>query len=203
MFFLNYSTIIDPLLKDIRLYTPEFSGMKTGDSVLDVCCGTGEQVFHYVKTGIIASGIDLDPGMLAIAERNKIRQGISDISFRLADAVAIPFENDSFDFASICFGLHDKKREARDRVIAEMKRVVKRQGSLIFIDFQVPLPNNLYGYLAKSIEFIVGGTHYEGFRDYLKQGGLDEILTKHHLVEEKRNYLKSGLIVMIKAKNTI
>lgn len=201
MFLLNYSTIIDPLLKDVRLYVPKFSGMKAGDRVLDVCCGTGDQVFHYAKQGILTTGIDSDPKMLKIADQNKKRLSLANISFQLADAADLPFNNSSFDFASVCFGLHDKTRESRDNVICEMKRVVKKQGSLIFIDYQVPLPNNLYGYLAKAIEFLAGGAHFRGFRDYIKQGGMNEILRSHQIVEEKRSFLKSGLIVIIKARN--
>jgi ubiquinone/menaquinone biosynthesis C-methylase UbiE len=37
----NYSTIIDPTLKDVRTCVAELSGVKAGDRVLDVGCGTG------------------------------------------------------------------------------------------------------------------------------------------------------------------
>jgi len=202
MFLLNYSTIIDPLLKDVRLYVPKFAGMKAGDRVLDICCGTGDQVFHYVEKGIVATGVDINPKMLEVAIRNKKRQGLEDVSFHLADAANLPFNNSYFDYASICFGLHDKEREIRDKVISEMKRVVKREGNLIFIDFQVPLPNSPYGYLAKIIEFLAGGAHYKGFRDYINRGGLDKIIRNHKLIEENRDYLKSRLVVIIRARNT-
>ena len=202
MFLLNYSTIIDPLLKDVRLYVPKFAGMKAGDRVLDICCGTGDQVFHYAEKGIVATGVDINPKMLEVAIRNKKRQGLEDVSFHLADAANLPFNNSYFDYASICFGLHDKEREIRDKVISEMKRVVKREGNLIFIDFQVPLPNSPYGYLAKIIEFLAGGAHYKSFRDYINRGGLDKIIRNHKLIEENRDYLKSRLVVIIRARNT-
>ena len=202
MFLLNYSTIIDPLLKDVRLYVPKFAGMKAGDRVLDICCGTGDQIFHYAEKGIVATGADINPKMLEVAIRNKKRQGLENVSFQLADAANLPFNNSYFDYASICFGLHDKEREIRDKVISEMKRVVKREGALIFIDFQVPLPNSPYGYLAKIIEFLAGGAHYKGFRDYINRGGLDKIIRNHQLIEENRDYLKSRLVVIIRARNT-
>ena len=202
MFLLNYSTIIDPLLKDVRLYVPKFAGMKAGDRVLDICCGTGDQVFHYAEKGIVATGVDINPKMLEVAIRNKKRQGLEDVSFHLADAANLPFNNSYFDYASICFGLHDKEREIRDKVISEMKRVVKREGNLIFIDFQVPLPNSPYGYLAKIIEFLAGRAHYKSFRDYINRGGLDKIIRNHKLIEENRDYLKSRLVVIIRARNT-
>jgi ubiquinone/menaquinone biosynthesis C-methylase UbiE len=46
MFMFNYETLVDPLLRDLRKHTPEFAGMRTGDKVIDVCCGTGAQVLE-------------------------------------------------------------------------------------------------------------------------------------------------------------
>ena len=196
MFILNYSTVIDPLLRNIRIYTPEFSGMKAGDRVLDVCCGTGDQAFHYAKRGIVASGIDLSPGMIKLAEKNKEKQGLRDVSFQIADAVNLPFRDSFFDYASISLALHENERTARDKIISEMKRVVKKEGALIFVDFQVPLPKNLYTYLAKAIEFIAGKKHHRCFRDYIEQGGLDEILKKNQLPETKRAYPNSFMTII-------
>lgn len=201
MFSFIYSTVIDPLLRGIRIYAPEFSGMKAGDTVLDVCCGTGAQAIHYAKRGIIATGIDLGQGMIELAERSKRKQGLRNVSFQIADALNLPFENNFFDYASISLALHEVERTARDRIISEMKRVIKKEGALIFTDFRVPLPKNLALYLIKSIEFIAGRKHFRYFKDYIEQGGLDELLRKNQLPEEKRDYLNNGLIVIIKARN--
>jgi len=170
--------------------------MKAGDRVLDVCCGTGDQAFHYAKRGIVASGIDLSPGMIKLAEKNKEKQGLRDVSFQIADAVNLPFRDSFFDYASISLALHENERTARDKIISEMKRVVKKEGALIFVDFQVPLPKNLYTYLAKAIEFIAGKKHHRCFRDYIEQGGLDEILKKNQLPEAKRAYPNSFMTII-------
>lgn len=175
--------------------------MKAGDRVLDVCCGTGDQAVHYAKRGIIATGIDLSPGMIKLAERNKRKQGLSNVSFQIADAINIPFKDNFFDYASASFALHEKERTAGDKIISEMKRVVKKEGALIFIDFQVPLPKNLFLYLIKAIEFIAGRAHFRYFKDYIEQGGLDEILRENQLPEEKRGCLNNGLVAIIKTRN--
>ena len=201
MYIFGYSKVIDPILRDVRLCTPEFAGMKAGDRVLDVCCGTGEQALHYARKGINATGIDLDPRMIEVAERNRRKRGLGNVSFQLADAQALPFKDDSFDYASVSLALHEKERPARDRVISEMKRVVKAEGTLVFIDLSVPLPRKAYACLVRAVEFMAGRDHFRCFRDYIEQGGLDVLLRSNRLHEEKRDYRMHGTVTIIKAKN--
>ena len=201
MWFLNYSNVIDPILKNVRVRTIEFAGIEAGEKVLDVCCGTGDQVFHYARMGAIAYGIDLSPAMIEIAEKNKKKLGLVDVSFQIADAQNIPFKDNFFDYASVSFGLHEKERQARNKIVSEMKRVVKRGGNLIFIDFQVPLPKGLRSFLIKTVEHFAGKDHYEYFKDYLKQGGLGEILKENQLHIEKIERTKNGILEIIKARN--
>ncbi len=200
MLFLNYSTLIDPFLRSVRLYTIYFSRMKAGDRILDVCCGTGDQAFHYARAGITATGIDLDPNMLKLARKDKRKT--KNVSFQRANACYLPFKDNSFDYASISFALHEKERAARDKIISEMKRVVRKGGALIFLDFQVPLPKKMLPYLVRVLEFSAGREHHRCFRDYLAQGGLDVLLARNQLAETRRDYLNGGLITIIKAVNS-
>jgi len=200
MWFLNYGTLVDPLLKDLRAFIAEFAGMNPSDRVLDVCCGTGTQVLEYGRYGTIATGIDISPAMLRMAERNRMKQNVGNVSFQLVDAANLPFTDNYFDYVSISFGLHDKVSGVRGRVVSEMKRVAKQHGALILVDFQIPLPRNIWAMLARSLEFLIDGSHYAGFKDYVSSGGLDRILETHNLCEEQRAHVKSGLVVIVKAK---
>ncbi|MFC1865550.1 class I SAM-dependent methyltransferase [Chloroflexota bacterium] len=200
MSLFSYENLIDPILKNVRRITPEFSGMKVGDRVLDVCCGTGAQVFEYGQRGIPAIGIDKEPNMLCIALKNRKKQNSENTSFNLADATNLPFCDNKFDYVSVSFGLHDKEREIRNKIVSEMKRVVKKEGSLVLIDYRVPLPGNIWAVFIRTIEFIVGGSHYRGFKDYMNSGGLTNILDRHCLVREKVDYFKNGTVVIVKAR---
>lgn len=198
MFIFNYSNLVDPLLRDIREFVPRFAGMNAGDRVLDVCCGTGEQVFEYGRNGITATGIDIDPNMLKKALKNKMKHNLENVSFQQADATNLPFSDCHFDCASISFGLHDKGKIDREKVVSEMKRIVKPNGTLIFIDFQVPLPTNIWALFARVIEFLVNGDHYRGFKDYLRNGGMSDLINTNHLHEVDNTLLKSGLIIAVR-----
>jgi ubiquinone/menaquinone biosynthesis C-methylase UbiE len=153
-----YAHFVDPRLRDIRITTPDFAGMKAGDRVLDVCCGTG-------------------------------------------DAASLPFGDRSFNCISISLALHEKEESVRDAVISEMKRVVRSEGALVFIDFAVPLPRNIYGLGIRVVEFFAGWNHFKCSRDYIRRGGLNKLLKRHGLHEEKRHYLKYGTIAIIKTGN--
>jgi demethylmenaquinone methyltransferase/2-methoxy-6-polyprenyl-1,4-benzoquinol methylase len=198
MFIFNYSNIIDPLLKDLRSFVLKFSGANRGDNILDVCCGTGDQLFYFAKSGVEAVGIDIDPRMINIAQKRKDKLGIENISFSVADATNIPFKDGSFSFAMTSLGLHEVEEDLRDKIISEMKRVVKKDGFLVFIDFKVPLSKNLTSLIIKAVEYYFGKKR---FKSYIGNGGLPAILEKNGLKIEKRDYLMSGLIMTIKAKN--
>ncbi|MFC2050978.1 class I SAM-dependent methyltransferase [Chloroflexota bacterium] len=201
MLLFNYSTLVDPILKEVRTCVVELSGVKAGDRVLDVCCGTGEQVFHYAQKGAVATGVDQEPNMIEVAERSSKRRGFKHSTFRLASATELPFPDGYFDCASISLGLHEMEREERNRAVSEMKRVVKKEGVLMFIDFQVPLPKNYFAYLIRAVEFLAGRDNYACFTDYLAQGGLKRILKENRLVPQKEALLLRGNLQVIKARN--
>ncbi|MBM3154753.1 MAG: methyltransferase domain-containing protein [Chloroflexi bacterium] len=200
MLIFNYETLVDPLFRDVREFTPEFCGMRAGDRALDVCCGTGAQVIAYGRRGIVATGIDNDPNMLKTALKNRARQRLGNVFFQLADATRLPFGDNCFDFVSVSMGLHDKARVARYGVVSEMERVVKQDGTLVFIDYAVPMNKGIWAALSRAVEFLAGGDHYAGFKDYVDSGGLEDILKAHHLREDERSYLKDGLVVIVKAQ---
>lgn len=186
---------------DIRKRIPDFAGMRAGDKVLDVCCGTGAQVLEYGRRDIFAIGVDINPSMLRVATRNRIKKQALNVSFQLADATSLPFLDGYFDYVTVSLGLHDKEKSIRYQIISEMKRIIKPNGSFILVDYQVPLPKNAWAVFVRAIEFLAGGSHYQGFKDYLISGGIDDILKNHSLQEKSRINLKSGLLVTTKAMN--
>jgi ubiquinone/menaquinone biosynthesis C-methylase UbiE len=198
---LLYSLTIDRVLAGIRVRVPEFCGMRLGDRVLDVCCGTGAQTFCFAKMGIISWGIDVDPAMIEFAEKRRTRLRLANVFFQQASAMDLPFQEASFDHASISMGLHEKEAASRDRVISEMRRVVKKGGALVIVDYRVPYPRDAYGRVGQALEHMAGGDHYRCFREFIDDGGLDSLLGRHHLREEKREYLKRMPMVMVKVRN--
>jgi demethylmenaquinone methyltransferase/2-methoxy-6-polyprenyl-1,4-benzoquinol methylase len=110
-----------------------WSGAKEGDAVLDCATGTGDLAIafkHAVGSGRVV-GTDFTPEMIELA-RHKSR----DITFEVADVTALPFDDDSFDIASISFGIRNVGDPAKG--IAEMARVVRPGGRVIVLEFGQP-----------------------------------------------------------------
>jgi demethylmenaquinone methyltransferase/2-methoxy-6-polyprenyl-1,4-benzoquinol methylase len=193
-----YEKLIDPLLKDVREFVVNFSEIRSGEKVLDVGCGTGDQAIYFAKKGAVVTGIDINQEMISCALKKK---GGFNIHFQGGDATNLPFLEPVFDVAVISLVLHEIENKDRDKVISEMKRVVKKGGRLIFIDFNCPLPKSMASFFVNLIEFFVGKQHWQNFKSYLKEGGILKILERSKLKLEKVEYLKGGLLVVVRAKN--
>ncbi|HEV2444246.1 MAG TPA: class I SAM-dependent methyltransferase [Steroidobacteraceae bacterium] len=115
----------------------DLSGLRPGESVIDVGCGTGTLAILAKKnTGEAGKvfGVDASPEMLARARSKAVRAGI-DVSFELAAAQALPFADFSFDLALSTMMLHHLGRVARRELAAELRRVIRPGGRALVVDF--------------------------------------------------------------------
>ena len=100
--------------------------------ILDLATGTGDLALALQKKlpDAEVTGVDFLPEMLELAQRKGVRQTI------LADAMKLPFPNDSFDCVTIAFGL--RNMENCRGALAEMARVLRRDGHLLVLEFSLP-----------------------------------------------------------------
>jgi SAM-dependent methyltransferase len=110
-----------------RLVT--FAGVRAGQTVLDVGCGTGVVALAAARTGARVTGSDLTPELLVRARENAAIAGV-EISWQEADVEALPFPDGSFDAVVSQFG---HMFAPRPLVAArEMLRVLKPGGTIAF-----------------------------------------------------------------------
>jgi len=106
--------------------------------ILDVCCGTGDISLWLAARMPEAqvTGLDFADKMLRTAKRRQKEQGLKNISFRLGNAMQMPFADNSFDCAVISFGL----RNVPDylQTVKEMRRVVRPGGAVYCLDSSSP-----------------------------------------------------------------
>src|SRR5579875_4110044 len=77
--------------------------------VLDLCCGTGDVVFHLLRTdpSLHVTGVDFCEPMLEGARARAQKEARGDAVFVEGDVMALPFEDASFDGATMGFSLRN------------------------------------------------------------------------------------------------
>jgi demethylmenaquinone methyltransferase/2-methoxy-6-polyprenyl-1,4-benzoquinol methylase len=158
-------------------------------TLLDVASGTGDLALAIQKgvPDCEVTASDFCAEMLAHAKRRGVANTI------VADALNLPFENDSFDVVTVAFGL--RNMADYEAALKEMRRVLRAGGHLVILDFSLPrgplrgpyrfylhriLPKlagvltgekDAYEYLGGSIEAFPSG---EGMISLLKTCGFNE-----------------------------
>jgi ubiquinone/menaquinone biosynthesis C-methylase UbiE len=102
------------------------------ERVLDIATGPGyiAEAFAGVTQEVV--GVDLTDAMLAIAKQRTKERGISNVSFRAADAQNLPFENVAFDVVVCRLALHHLLKPLE--VVREMARVCRSRGTIVVED---------------------------------------------------------------------
>ena len=116
--------------------------LRAGDSAIDVCCGTGKLaalIAERVGPFGRVEGIDVSPQMIGQASRNL--HSLVQAHLTVGSALALPFEDATFDAATIGFGLRNLPDfEAGFR---EIVRVVRPAGRVVCLELSLPASRRL------------------------------------------------------------
>jgi demethylmenaquinone methyltransferase/2-methoxy-6-polyprenyl-1,4-benzoquinol methylase len=113
--------------------------VQKGQSALDVCCGTADWTIALAEavgpTGKVV-GLDFSKNMLKIGQEKIKEQQLHQVSLIHGNAMELPFEDHSFDYVTIGFGL----RNVPDylQVLKEMNRVLKPGGMAVCLETSQP-----------------------------------------------------------------
>lgn len=102
-----------------------------GSTVLDAGCGTGRMARYLIDRGLAVTGVDLSPGMLAMARRDH-----PDLEVREGSLLALPVEDVAVDGVLLWYSLIHLTDDELPVALAEAHRVV-RPGGYLLAAFQV------------------------------------------------------------------
>ncbi len=144
--------------------------VQTGSNALDVCCGTGDWTLSIAeqtgKSGDVI-GLDFSNNMLSVAEQKRQQEGIKQVRFIQGNAMELPFEEGTFDYVTIGFGL----RNVQDymTVIKEMYRVLKPGGKVVCLETSqptLPIYRQFYYFYFEHIMPLIGKLFAKSYKEY-------------------------------------
>lgn len=133
------------------------TGLGIGGSAIDVACGSGKLTAELARLagskGRVV-GLDFSAHMLEVARRDN-----PTLQFIEGDALAIPFEDGTFDASTIAFGLRNLADPVRG--LRELLRVLRPAGRAVVLEFVRPPRGPIgmgYRLYLRTLLPVIGGT---------------------------------------------
>lgn len=126
-------------------------------AVLDACTGTGDLLPHLAKRFGKVTGIDFCEPMVEIAKKRFVKSELN-IEVQQADALALPFADQSFDLVTVAYGV--RNLENLQHGLQEMHRVLRDNGKILILEFGQPegwFFGTLYRFYSRFLMPRIGG----------------------------------------------
>jgi demethylmenaquinone methyltransferase/2-methoxy-6-polyprenyl-1,4-benzoquinol methylase len=107
------------------------SVVRSGNEVLDACCGTGDLAIAAARAGGRVTGLDFSERMLERARRKA-----PELEWISGDLLELPFPDASFDAATVGFGVRNV--DDLERALRELRRVLRHGGQLGILEITRP-----------------------------------------------------------------
>lgn len=188
---------------------------KSGMQMVDICCGTAQlslELAMAVGQSGHVTGLDFSENMLEKAKENLSGSSYrSIIDLRQGDAMNLPFADNSFDGATVGWGL--RNLPDLEKGISEMIRVVKpgsmvvsldmakptmpgfKQAYWLYFDKLVPLMGKLWAGKGKAYQYL-----HDSAVEFPAQQELANIFARYGLIETRYQNLAGGVVAIVSGR---
>ena len=142
----------------LRRYLADKSGLRNGDTVLDICTGTASMLpalKEKVCTKGLVAGADFSMGML-LAGKSKVSQ-YKGVFLVLADVAVLPFRDVAFDAVTCSHAFYELRGETQDSCLHEIERVLKPGKPFLMMEHDVP--KNVFVRMLFYLRLLSMGPH--------------------------------------------
>ncbi len=185
-----YDRLIEPMQAGVRRVALDVVPPQPEWQVLDVGCGTGTGLTHYVEAGCTATGGDVSAAM---PEKARARLG-GRADLHPSEGDTLPFDDDRFDLVTTSMVLHEVPSGARPALVGEMARVAKPAGRLLLIDFRFGSLRGWKGPTIRALSAVIErfAGHHSGYRSFKAADGVPGVLDEAGLGIEREKIVAGG-----------
>ena len=146
----SYYDWIEFIRKGTRPKVIEMSGWQPGETVLDVCTGTGDLAITFARMGAEVVGVDIAENML---RRAAAKTNGEHLTWLNMDATNLQFPANSFDITTLSLALHHMPEDTQIEVLSEIARVTRRK--VIIVEPHQPFSrwlHSIWGFVASHVD---------------------------------------------------
>ncbi|NHI94733.1 MAG: methyltransferase domain-containing protein [Candidatus Lokiarchaeota archaeon] len=145
--FLPFRILHGSVIKVLKKINPK-------GNLVDIGCGTGNVLVRIAKEipALELTGVDNSSEILELAKKRAINNNLN-IEFKIGDAENLPFSNNSIDYMVSTLSLHHWLQPKK--VIDEIYRVLKKDGTFIIFDFRRDARKFFHGFLRFATKVVV------------------------------------------------
>lgn len=176
----RYDFLLSSAMRSMRTTICTYIKHCGARNIIDLCCGTGEQLRMLNREDILLTGVDLSGAML-----NQARSvSPHSIHYLETDASNLPLPDSEYDAVIISFALHEKPAFLHELIFKEACRLVTHQGNIIIADYAT-VPAGMDAWISGKvviplIERLAGLDHYHNYRDWMAGGALEGFLERQN-----------------------
>jgi SAM-dependent methyltransferase len=139
-------------------------GLQPGQTVLDVCCGSGRHALALARRGYRVTGVDVSAEAIAYAQRAAAHEGLS-VDLRVGDMRALP--TDIRADLAICMGnaFGYLEHEGTRTFLADLAKIVRPGGGLV-LDYGFAAESMLPGVALEEEPMTIGGVEATSVNTY-------------------------------------
>lgn len=187
-----YDFLLYPFVKSIRRDVLKLVQGLQPKLILDVACGTGDQLRLLSENNFPAVGVDRSAAMLMACRKNNPSSDCL-----LQDATAMAFQDNTFDLAMISFALHETGWNFALEILGETSRILRPSGHLLVVDYSdFSATPPITRQFIRLIEFMAGRQHYSNFLRYHHNGGLKSLIDEKLFTPMRTKYRGSRSITI-------
>lgn len=179
-----------------RLFGQIKNLIEPNSNVIDVGCGTGRFSFLVADKVSKVVGIDLSKKNIEKANQTLSKNPNFKISFHHTNLSNLNSKNLNYNYAVMTYVIHEVNEEDRINLLKELSQIADK---IIIGDYLVPRPSGFWSALNEVVEFAAGSEHYRNYKNFVHNGGLQDLADKAELkiIKEIKNKPSTSHLVIL------